>query len=71
MLGDETAATAAGFLERTIRKFNQAGIRTERVLTDNGPRLPIRAMGPDLRPARRQTQTHPPLPAPDQRQRTD
>ena len=34
---DETAATAAGFLERTVRKFNQAGIRTERVLTDNGP----------------------------------
>ena len=34
---DETAATAAGFLERTVRKFNQAGIQTERVLTDNGP----------------------------------
>ena len=68
MLGDETAATAAGFLERTVRKFNQAGIQTERVITDNGPRLPIRAVGPDLRPVGRQTQTHPPLPAPDQRQ---
>ena len=66
--GDETAATAAGFLERTVRKFNRAGIQTERVLTDNGPRLQIRAMGPDLRPARNKTQTHPPLPAPDQRQ---
>ena len=66
--GDETAATAAGFLERTVRKFNRQGIQTERVLTDNGPRLPIGVMGPDLRPSRNQTQTHPPLPAPDQRQ---
>ena len=34
---DETAATAAGFLERTVQKFNRKGIQTERVLTDNGP----------------------------------
>ena len=58
--GDETAATAAGFLERTVRRFNRAGIHTERVLTDNGPRLQVGAMGSDLRPSRRQTQTHPP-----------
>ena len=34
--GDETAA-AAGFLERTVREFTRQGIRTERVLIDNGP----------------------------------
>ena len=55
--GDETAATAAGFLERTVRGFTRQGIRTERVLTDNGPACRSGLWAPDLRPSRRQTQT--------------
>ena len=36
VLADERAQTAAGFLRRAVRWFRQQGIRTERVLTDNG-----------------------------------
>jgi transposase InsO family protein len=36
VLADERAETAAGFLRRAVRWFRQQGIRTERVLTDNG-----------------------------------
>lgn len=34
-LGDEKAATTAGFLERAIAAFDNAGVTVERVLTDN------------------------------------
>ena len=34
---NETARTAVGFLQRALRRFNRAGVRAERVLTDNGP----------------------------------
>jgi transposase InsO family protein len=36
VLPDETAATAAAFLERTVAFFAAHGITVERVLTDNG-----------------------------------
>jgi transposase InsO family protein len=36
VLDDETAATAVGFLRRTVRFFRHWGIRIERILTDNG-----------------------------------
>ena len=36
VLADERAETAAAFLRRAVRWFRQQGIRTERVLTDNG-----------------------------------
>ena len=36
VLGDERAATLAGFLRRAIAFFARYGIRVERVLTDNG-----------------------------------
>lgn len=36
VLGDERAQTAARFLRRAVRWFHQQGIRTQRVLTDNG-----------------------------------
>jgi transposase InsO family protein len=36
VLPDERAETAAAFLRRAVRWFRQQGIRTERVLTDNG-----------------------------------
>ena len=34
---DETAATAAAVLRRAVAWFADHGVRTERVLTDNGP----------------------------------
>ncbi len=37
VLTDEKAATAVGFLRRALAFFRRYGIRTERVLTDNGP----------------------------------
>jgi transposase InsO family protein len=36
VLGDETAITAAAFLQRAITHFGRYGITVERVLTDNG-----------------------------------
>ena len=36
VLADERAQTAASFLRRAVRWFRQQGVRTERVLTDNG-----------------------------------
>jgi len=36
VLGDETAATAVGFLRRALAHFRSYGITVERVLTDNG-----------------------------------
>ena len=36
MLPDQTGATTAGFLRRTILWFARRGVRIERVLTDNG-----------------------------------
>jgi len=36
VLADEKAATAVGFLRRTVAFFRRYGIRVERVLTDNG-----------------------------------
>ena len=36
MLGDERRDTTTGFLLRALRWFRAQGIRTERVMTDNG-----------------------------------
>ena len=36
VLDDEKGSTAAGFLERAVRWFAELGVRTHRVLTDNG-----------------------------------
>jgi transposase InsO family protein len=36
VLGDELGQTTAGFLERAIAYYRELGIRTRRVLTDNG-----------------------------------
>lgn len=36
LLADERSSTAAAFLRRAVRWFRKRGIRTERVLTDNG-----------------------------------
>jgi len=36
VLEDERAETAVGFLERAVRWFAELGVRTERILTDNG-----------------------------------
>jgi transposase InsO family protein len=36
VLADERGETAAGFMARAVRFFSQHGIRTERILTDNG-----------------------------------
>jgi transposase InsO family protein len=36
VLGDEKAATAAGFLRRAVAFFRSFGVRVERVMTDNG-----------------------------------
>jgi transposase InsO family protein len=36
VLPDQTGATTAGFLRRTIRWFARHGVRVERVITDNG-----------------------------------
>ena len=36
VLEDEKGTTAAGFLERAVRWFAQLGVRTHRILTDNG-----------------------------------
>lgn len=37
VLGNETAATAAGFFERACVFYRSYGIKTKRILTDNGP----------------------------------
>ncbi|PRY59179.1 integrase-like protein [Glycomyces artemisiae] len=37
ILADETKETATAFMARALDHFKQAGIHTERVLTDNGP----------------------------------
>lgn len=36
VLADEKGATAAAFLERAVRWFAELGVRTRRILTDNG-----------------------------------
>ncbi len=36
VLGDERAESTTGFLRRSVRWFRQRGVRTERVMTDNG-----------------------------------
>jgi hypothetical protein len=38
---DETAATTAAWWQRAIAWFAEQGVRIERVLTDNGPVLPL------------------------------
>ena len=40
VLPDEKATTAIGFLRRAVAFYRRHGIRVERVLTDNGSRLP-------------------------------
>ena len=41
VLADEKALTAVGFLRRAVKHFASYGITVERLLTDNGSRLPL------------------------------
>ena len=65
---DEKAATAIGVLQRAVAWFAEHGVTVERVLSDNGICLPLPRLARRLRRARHHPQTHPALPAPDQRQ---
>ena len=65
---DEKAATAIGVLHRAVAWFADRGVTVERVLSDNGCGLPVPRLARRLRRARHHPQTHPALPAPDQRQ---
>ena len=68
VLADEKAATAAGFLRRAVAFYRRHGIKVERVLTDNGSRLPRRPPRARLPPPRHPPPPHPALPATDKRQ---
>jgi hypothetical protein len=68
VLQDETAASTAAWWERAIAWFALRGITIERVLTDNGPLLPLDAVGRCLPTSRHHPETHPRLPPTDQRQ---
>ena len=65
---DETAATATAVLRRAVAWFAARGVTVERVLSDNGSRLPLVPVARHLRRARHQAHPHPALPATDQRQ---
>lgn len=49
VLDDERKATTTGFLLRALRWFREHGIRTERVMTDNGSAYRSRRLGKALR----------------------
>ena len=67
-LPDERGDTAASFLERMTASFAARGINVQRVLTGRRLLLPRQGL-PQICPRPdHQTQTHPSLPAPDQRQ---
>ena len=68
VLADEKAITAIGFLRRAVAHFASYGITVERLITDNGSRLPLNRPRDRLPRARDPPPPHPPLPTPDQRQ---
>ena len=68
ILSDETSQTAVAFLARAHACYAAAGITIERVITDNGGCYRSKAWGRRLRRPGHHPQTHPALPAPDQRQ---
>jgi len=69
VLADERAASAVGFLERAITWFAAHGVQTQRVMTDNGPGYVSHLHAAALPAPGSAPPAHPPLPAPDQRQR--
>ena len=65
---DEKATTAVAFLRRALAFYNRHGITVERVMTDNGSRLPLHRPRHRLPHPRPPPPAHPALPPPDQRQ---
>lgn len=65
---DETKGHATQFLENAVAYYKSLGVSLRRVLTDNGPALPLQGVRRSLRPGGHQAQVHLSLPAPDQRQ---
>jgi hypothetical protein len=68
VLADERATTAVGFLHRACAFFARHGIRVERMLTDNGPRLPCGDPRACLPRPRYPPPAHAPASPADQRQ---
>ena len=68
VLGDEKASTAIAFLTRAVAFYRRHGITVERLLTDNGSRLPRRHPRPRLPRPRHPPPPHPAPPPADQRQ---
>src|SRR5215216_2853365 len=67
VLADEKGSSAIGFLRRAVAFYRPQGVEVERILTDNGPRLPrahARGRSPS---ARHPPPPHPALPAADKR----
>ena len=67
VLDDEKAFTAVGFLRRAVAHYAAHGIQV-RVMTDNGPAYISIVHALACTHARDQTQPHPALPAPHQRE---
>jgi hypothetical protein len=68
VLPDERQETAVDFLKRAVAFYRRHGIRIERLLTDNGGRLPLRRTRARLSPARHPPPAYASLPPADQRQ---
>ena len=68
VLTDEKATTAVGFLGRAVAFYARHGITVERLLTDNGIRLPGNDPFARLQSDRDQTPAHTALPASDKRE---
>ena len=68
VLADEKAITAIGFLRRALAFYTSYGITVERLITDNGSRLPLDRPRDRLPRARHPPPPHPTLPPADQRQ---
>jgi transposase len=68
VLSDQTGATTAAFLRRTIGWFARRGITVSRVLTDNGSGYLSTTISRCRGPLPRATHTHAPLPTTNQRQ---
>ena len=65
---NERAVTLEGFWRRAHEWFSANGMAISEVLSDNGPNFRSKRFRPGPRGAGDQTQVHPRLPAPDQRQ---
>ena len=67
VLPDEKASSAIAFLRRAVAFYRRHGITVERVMTDNGSRLPRRDPRHRLQDHRHPPPPHPPSPTTDQR----